>query len=638
MPGGARSRYSLSCTGNAIPEPCERGTVETKLTGNWCRIGTERVTGGLVAAGAGTYLAVKLRDGWIPTDDGSMAQSAERILLGELPHRDFGELYTGGLSYVHAWAFRLLGIDMFVLRLVLLLAFVLWVYVLYGVARHFIPRGMAIFTVALGVAWSVPNYPGPIPSWYNMFLATASLYALLSFAGSGRIRWLVLAGAAAGLSTSVKIVGLYLVAASVFYLLYHEQSAQSDSASPGDQTVYGAFLTFAVVTGLVGPVALVAPSGSAANWVHFILPLAFVGLVLLAQERRTENIASSVRFRALISLATPYAIGVAIPLLALVLYFAANGAATDLFFGVFIRPASRLRLAAQPAFPVISMLPTLMLFALVWTAALSPRQCRELAVALQLVLFATLLALAPGQPILFTASWISVFHVPPLIIAIGCIWLLRAGAASPVRRRMFLLLSTTAFVSLNPYPFAGALHFYPTVPFVVLTVAALLVHLFDRRSVVRAATVPAAFFLSFAVLLLNHVEWATEDPGMRRVTFDQARADLRVPRADSMRYNHLLAALDSLGDRRLGYAGPDAPEVYFLYATPNPNPQLFDFLYPEQGTAAWVLSSVADSDVVVLKTGSGFSADHFFASDSGKFEQRFPRSVEIDGFTIRWRD
>src|SRR5215831_17279135 len=43
---------------------------------------------------------------WLPWDDGTMAQAAERVLNGQLPHRDFNEPYTGGLTWLHAAAFH----------------------------------------------------------------------------------------------------------------------------------------------------------------------------------------------------------------------------------------------------------------------------------------------------------------------------------------------------------------------------------------------------------------------------------------------------------------------------------------------------------------------------------------------------
>ena len=50
-----------------------------------------------------------LKRGWVPWDAGALGQSAERVLHGQLPHRDFDEIYTGGLSFLHALAFWLFG-------------------------------------------------------------------------------------------------------------------------------------------------------------------------------------------------------------------------------------------------------------------------------------------------------------------------------------------------------------------------------------------------------------------------------------------------------------------------------------------------------------------------------------------------
>ncbi|HZE76087.1 MAG TPA: hypothetical protein VE091_12310, partial [Gemmatimonadales bacterium] len=66
-------------------------------------------------AGA-AYVIHVLDRKWIPHDDGSLAQAAERVLLGEMPHRDFADLYTGGLSLLDALAFRVLGTRLMALR------------------------------------------------------------------------------------------------------------------------------------------------------------------------------------------------------------------------------------------------------------------------------------------------------------------------------------------------------------------------------------------------------------------------------------------------------------------------------------------------------------------------------------------
>jgi RNA polymerase sigma factor (sigma-70 family) len=85
---------------------------------------------------SGAYALPFLDRGWIPHDEGLIAQSAERVLAGELPHRDFGDAYTGGLSFLHAAGFRLLGVRIVSLRVVLFLFFLMFVLALYAIASR----------------------------------------------------------------------------------------------------------------------------------------------------------------------------------------------------------------------------------------------------------------------------------------------------------------------------------------------------------------------------------------------------------------------------------------------------------------------------------------------------------------------
>src|SRR3954464_8499212 len=72
------------------------------------------------------YAAFYLNRGWIPHDDGAFALSAQRVMRGELPHRDFQEIYTGGLAFLHAGAMRIFGDRLVVMRYPLFALFVLW--------------------------------------------------------------------------------------------------------------------------------------------------------------------------------------------------------------------------------------------------------------------------------------------------------------------------------------------------------------------------------------------------------------------------------------------------------------------------------------------------------------------------------
>src|SRR5690242_1372797 len=86
----------------------------------------------------GGYAGTHLKRGWVPHDEGAFAQSADRVLRGELPHRDYTEIYTGGLAYLHAFAFKYLGEDFATPRIVLLVFFLLWIPAFYWIASRLV--------------------------------------------------------------------------------------------------------------------------------------------------------------------------------------------------------------------------------------------------------------------------------------------------------------------------------------------------------------------------------------------------------------------------------------------------------------------------------------------------------------------
>ena len=43
---------------------------------------------------AALYVGLHIGSGWVAADDGALSQSALRVMQGQLPHRDFAEIYT----------------------------------------------------------------------------------------------------------------------------------------------------------------------------------------------------------------------------------------------------------------------------------------------------------------------------------------------------------------------------------------------------------------------------------------------------------------------------------------------------------------------------------------------------------------
>ncbi|PYS48602.1 MAG: hypothetical protein DMG13_25230 [Acidobacteria bacterium] len=134
---------------------------------------------GLVWTLSALYVWGFIDHGWIPHDDGSLAHMAERVLNGEMPHRDFDEIYTGGLSLLYAAAFKILGLNFISIRIVTYIFFLAFVPAVYGIALRFASPVIAAAVTLLAVVWSVPNYFTGLPSWYNLFFATAGTFAII---------------------------------------------------------------------------------------------------------------------------------------------------------------------------------------------------------------------------------------------------------------------------------------------------------------------------------------------------------------------------------------------------------------------------------------------------------------------------
>ena len=177
-------------------------------------------------AASAAFVGWHLNQGWIPHDDGILAQSAQRVLDGQLPHRDFVEIYTGGLTFLNAAVFRVFGENLIWLRIPMFIVFVAYVPCVYAIARYFAPRSVSLLAALFAVAWGPATYPAAMPSWYLLFFTTFGVLALLRYLETNNGRWLVLAGLFGGLALSVKSVGIFYVIAVLLFLLFVEQESR----------------------------------------------------------------------------------------------------------------------------------------------------------------------------------------------------------------------------------------------------------------------------------------------------------------------------------------------------------------------------------------------------------------------------
>ena len=244
------------------------------------------------------YLWQFAYDGWIPHDDGMLAQIAERVMAGEMPHRDFDDPDTGLLGYLHGLGFLTFGISLRSIRLVLFLFTLAWLPAMYVLARHFVaPLGAGLVT-ALAMTWTLPNYFAAVPSYYNLFLATFGMVALARHVDTDRRYWLGIAGAWGGLAFLIKSAGgFYFAAAALLFLVCRERETVSHGtdhlpASSAPSRLRDQALTPLLLVKLLGAALTVivllklSPRQGPMELLHFVLPGTLVALVICRNETR----------------------------------------------------------------------------------------------------------------------------------------------------------------------------------------------------------------------------------------------------------------------------------------------------------------------------------------------------------------
>jgi hypothetical protein len=605
-----------------------------------------------VTLGACAYVYAYLDRGWVPHDEGTLAHAAERVLQGELPHRDFGEVYTGGLSYLHALALEALGMNLLSLRFVLLLATAAWIPVVYWIARRFVSRAAAALVVLLAVAWSVPNYAAAVPSWYTMMLATMGAAALLRWGATEQPRWLVAAGVLAGASVAVKIVGVYFAAAAGLFLLFREQDAALEPGARRGRTA-SVILTAALVALPAGAYVLTGQASDPAAPFHLVLPPAALSGLLIWREWSVPRAELRVRVRRLFGPAAWFAAGAALPLVVLLAPFLVAGAAGDLVRGVLVAPAARFETASMRLPPPATLVLPVALVTAVFLGEprLGAAARRWAAVGAALLLGVALIF--GGRLPVYATVWQAIRGLVPVAVAGGAVFLAgRRGTGSRAQDEgLFALLAVTGWVSLIQFPFGAPVYFVYVAPLAVLAVAALAA---GSRQPRPTLAVGAAFLLLFGALWVNrgfiyHMgHYYVRDNQTERLALP--RGGLRVSAEEKAEYEALAT---QLVPRALGgytFVTPDSPEVYFLTGLRNATPIVFDFLDQPAGRVERVLAALERHDVraIAVNTTPGFTV-YGGRIDGARFsppEQRlldslvarFPHRAPAGGFVVRWRE
>ena len=593
------------------------------------------------------YVAWHLGRGWVAHDEGTLGQSAERLLRGELPHRDFDDVYTGGLTFLNAAAFRLFGATMMSMRIVLFAAFLAWVPAVFYVASRFVRPAAAAVVTLLCVAWSLPNYPAPLPSWYNLFLTVIGTAAICRWLEDRRPRWLIAAGIAAGLSLVFKVIGLYFVGSALLFLVFqaHEDALHTAGDAPRRGWLYGGVVTLGLLALPAALTLIVRRELHLAEIVHFILPGSLLAAFQIWREWSRPAGASSERFPALGRLIVPFLVGFAFPVALFLIPYARAGAVGAVLNGVFVLPTRRFEYSSYrmlSLWALLGLVPVWLLLA--YGRHLAERLTRYHVLALTAGLGAFLYATG-RVPLAYRLPWYAARSALPVLIVIGVAVLAptttRHDATARLRRsRTMLLMSAAGIFALVQFPFSVPVYFCYEAPLVALLAVALLGYLRPMAPAVPAAL--TLFFLGFAVLRMNTSELFGMGvlykpyPATARLAFP--RGGLAIPVQEAAMYRAVVNVLQPHVRGSYTFASPDCPEIYFLTGLENPTRTLFDFFDTGEGRTGRILESLARHQVtaVVLNSAPQFSPK-VPADLQAALEARYPFSVTVGKFEVRWQ-
>ena len=629
----------------APPSVTQRREAVAPTERNW-RAPDSRLVLLSVLAISVAYVGMHLSRGWMPFDDGALAQSAERLMQGELPHRDFDDVYTGGLAWLNAGAFHLFGTSLWSMRLALLAVFIAWVPAFYYVASRFVRPIAAGAITIMAVVWSLPNYTAAMPSWYNLFLATFGAAALFRHLEDGRRRWLLAAGVAGGLSFLVKVAGLYYLAGVLLFVVFHAHTVDRGGAI-GERargTAYSVFVTGALAAFVAVLIVLVRNQFYAPELAQFVVPGAALSSLLVWNEWTRPAGGSRTRFTTLARLLAPVLVGVALPIALFLVPYVASGSVGAFGYGVFVLPMRRFGVAVSRVLPMTAMLACVPLVLLaVLARTVRGRAAHYTGVAVAVALAALFVVTGRNDPV-YRTVWYSVQMLLPGLVVGGVIVLSKVRAADAddplLRSRTMVVFCIAALCNLIQFPYFVPNYFCYVAPLVALAAVALVRYLRPATALIPAAVV--AFFIAFAVVRMNDSTLYTigisVQPYLRTMPLGLVRGGIDVPVVHAEAYRQLIPLLRSRARGGYTWASPDCPEIYFLSGLKNPTRSLFDFFDDTTGRTDRVLQALERHGVtvVVLNARAAFSStltDDLVAA----IEKRYPFATNIGPFHVRWR-
>ena len=584
------------------------------------------------------YVGFHLGDGWVPADDGILGQSALRVAQGQLPHRDFAEIYSGGLSLLHGLAFRIFGVKLMSLRYCVFLFFLVWVAAVYLIATRFTSAPAAGLITLLAVSWSYPNYPAAMPSWYNLFFATFGACALLRYLDAPQRRWLFVAGVCGGISLAIKVIGAYYIAGVLLFLAFVEQSMDCPSDCQNDERRGISYRVFSGGASLVFLATIFyffhRRLGIAEGYL-FVLPAAALVAMLIFYPHKGFQPGAPARFRRLFGMVVPFTCGVAAPLCLFLIPYARSGAVSSVFTGIMGSVAERsVGLGViRPLTPVRAIYALSLMGVIAAAMYLRELQGKLVGFAVSLGLLALLWK--SNQDVV-SGTWSSVALLTPLVVVAGTVIVLRTGRSgaltSAQQQRIVLLIGVAGLCSYVQFPFAAPIYLLYSLPLTLLAAVAMVTYTRQLPGTIVIASVMVFYMLfGFVNLIPDHIYELTHKLGPFQQLSIERGAGLRVEAAPW--WGRTIQFLQQHGQNGTIYAGNDCPQLYFLSGLENATRD-------DAGATDDEVMTALQSDklkLVVINERPFFAGSQMSPRLRAEIIKRFPEQRMLGIFRVLWR-
>ena len=588
------------------------------------------------------YMHHYMLRGWVSHDEGTLAQTADRVLRGELPHRDFDDVYTGGLAYLNAVAFQIFGPTLASFRDMLMIFALAWTAAMYYCASRFLAPVGAALTTLLAIAWGPANYFAALPSWYNLFFATFGMVALLRYTQVKRWRWPFLAGLCGGISMLFKISGLYFVVAAGLWLIAY--SPEGDVISPYRRISAKGELVLASIATLLYELFLFRLALT--KWklpfvLCFFAPAAFVGIAVLIG--RSRDLTQEAKSRIALASLVAFVSGAVAPIAIFLIPYLRRGGVGALISGVFVEPMKRLKFAAflplHMDLAIVCLLGVMVLLALISVdSGISPKITGGIA-----FFFLAVFILASAQKFrVYQGLWTGIFLSYPVLIILGSlVTVFRRSAAMSreYRSKTMLVILVAALCALVQFPFSAPIYFCYVAALGVLVGAALAGA--TSAAVRFNSGLVAVLLLGFAAfqvapVFIHNLGWGAVEYEATYVLKIPSAGGIRVPKAEGQVYDRIADIVREHARGQYIFAAPDCPELYFLTGHRNPTGTFYDFLTDNSNNLIEKLKG-DQINLIVVNYQPEFSPP-IRGALLAALNSEFPEHQAVGPFDIRWRE